>query len=256
MKTLLAALLFATASLAPLAAATKPNVQAERIGASFLLALGRAPSASELAEWSDNAATPFAELLSLHQQKLQADPALARATAVKAAIDAFGRAPTERELAAASGATPTYTELMKQHVAGLEANPAEYEKMIERAYRRVINRAAFSIEFDYWKARPVLPFTMLVGCVEDWGRRNAPGLMATTGTPTVSVNSNYLATVRLSPTVAAEARLATGLVARQEAALAIAAGHNLVAPGAAPVVTQGHMHFAAAGADNLVLAGN
>lgn len=255
MKTLLAALLLlATVSLSPLVAATKPDAQAERIGAAFLLAFGRAPSAIELAATSNQAATPFAELLSVQQQKLKADPALARATIANAITDAFGRAPTEQELTAAINSPTTYFDLMKRHIAWLEANPAEYEKIIERAYRRVINRSAFSIEFDYWKARPVLPFTLLVGCIEDWGRRNAPGLMATTGTPTVSINSNYLTTLRLSPAVAAEIRSAIGLVSSQDAALAIAAGHNLVAPGAVSVVTQGHMHFAATGAGNLVIA--
>lgn len=244
---LLAALVFSS-----VAASAKPDLQAERLGASCLLALGRTPSSSEIAEGSKHGSLSVADLIARHQQQLQADAALQRATAVKAAEDAFGRAPTERELALTAGAHPTYTELMQQHIAWLAANPAEYAQLIERAYQLVIHRSAFSIEIEYWNARPTLPFTLLVGCIENWGRRNAPGLMATTGIPTVSLTSDYLTAVRLSPAVAAEARAAARLAPSVDASLATAAGRNLVAAGADPVVTGGHIHFAAAGGPNLV----
>jgi hypothetical protein len=68
------------------------------------------------------------------------------------------------------------------------------------------------------------------------------------------VNSAYLATVRLSPAVAAEARAAAGLVPTGDAALASATGRNLVAPGADRVASVGGIHFIAAGAANLASA--
>ena len=61
------------------------------------------------------------------------------------------------------------------------------------------------MEIEYWKRQPALSYALLVGCIEDWARRNRPGLMATTGVASVSVNSAYLATIRLSPGVASPA---------------------------------------------------
>jgi len=76
--------------------------------------------------------------------------------------------------------------------------------------------------------------------------------MVTTGTPTVSVNSEFLTTVRLSPTVAAEARAAAGLDSAGNAPDASAFGRNLVAAGAGELITGGRIHFVAAGSPKLI----
>ena len=49
-------------------------------------------------------------------------------------------------------------------------------------------------EIEYWKNHDTLSFVLLVGCVEDWARRNQPGLMVTAGTPTLIVQSHRFAT--------------------------------------------------------------
>jgi hypothetical protein len=227
--------------------------QEERIAASFVLALGRTPTAGEIERWAKQEPQPLADLIARHRRQLQDDAAAQRAVVVKASQDAFGRAPGEDDIKSLSGGG-TYADLMQRHIRWLAEHPAEYEQVVHRAYRLLLQRDAYSVEIDYWKRQPALSFVLLVGCIENWALRNRPGLTATTGIATVSVNSGYLATVRLSPSVAAEARAATGLVPSGDAALASAAGRNLVAPGADQVASVGGIHFTAAGAANLASA--
>ena len=70
----------------------------------------------------------------------------------------------------------------------------------------------------------------------------------TSGVPAICVNSGFLTTLRLSPAVAAEVRVAAGFSATADPALAIARGHNVVMPGVAVAVSVGGGHFAAIGA--------
>jgi hypothetical protein len=225
--------------------------QAERIRVSFALAFGRVPSVSEIADASKAGALSMADLLARHRQQLEHDAASARATTVKACEDAFGRQPTDAEIADGAAGHHTYAELMKQHIGWLKDHPSEYADVIGKAYQLLIRRAAYPEEIEYWKSRDTLPYALLVGCVENWGRRNSPGLMATTGIPTISVNSRYLTTIAVSPAVAAEARVAAGLAVSDNPNLASAAGLNLVGPGSGQITTVGHMYFAAVGGPEL-----
>jgi hypothetical protein len=134
---------------------------------------------------------------------------------------------------------------MKRHVEWLAAHAQDYEATLHRAYRLLLQRDAYDVEIDYWKRQPAVPFALLVGCIDDWARRNQPGLTATTGVAAVSVNSEYLATVRLSPAIAAEAREAAGLGPDDEAARGV--DRHVVAAGAAHLVSVGGIHFTAAG---------
>ncbi len=90
-------------------------------------------------------------------------------------------------------------------------------------------------------------FALLAACIDDWARRNQPGLTVTSGPAAVNVNSPYLATVRLSPALAAELRAASGFQRPAKPAL----GYHVVAPGAEAVESVGGIHFAAAGAADL-----
>lgn len=236
--------LLAALALSATSASAQSDGQEERIGASFVLALGRAPSAGETGQWSKQGKLSIAELVALLQQ--QSDAGVKRATAAKACADAFGREPAGDEINGGS-----YTGLMQRHIQWLAGHPKEYEQVIERAYQLVMQRRAFTVEIDYWQAQPVLSFALLAGCIENWARRNAPGLMATTGTATVSVNSAYLTTVRLPAAIAAEARAAVGLFAAGDANLAAATGRNIIAAGAGQVVSSGGINFVAAGSASL-----
>ncbi len=238
--------LAAAMALPAAAALAQPPDQLERVAASFVLALGRTPSPAEIERWASQGPRSVADLLAQHRRELQDSAEAQRAVVARANQDAFGRASTEGESVGAPAGS-TYVELMQGHLKRLAERPAEYEQVVHRAYQRVLRRDAYSIEIDYWKRRPTLSFVLLVGCVEDWARRNRPGLMATAGAPSVSVNSDYLAAVRLSPGVAREARLATGLMPDGAPALASSAGRSVVAPGAGQVASVGGIHFTAAG---------
>lgn len=240
-------LLISTACLIFVTAVSRADDQVERIAASFALAFGRVPSAAEATAASAAGQLSMADLLARHQQQLQHDAAAARATIVKACEDALGRQPTEAEIAAQLAGHHTYSELMKQHIQWLKDRPTEYADVIGKAYQLVVRRAAYAEEIEYWNSRDALPYVLLVGCVEQWGRRNAPGLMVTTGVPAISVNCRYLATVTLSPVIAGESRAAAGLMVSGDPTLAAAAGLNLVAPGSDRITTVGHMYFAAVG---------
>ena len=244
---LLVASVLASSSVTALAQSVE---QQERIAASFVLALGRTPTFVEIEQWAKQGPLSLADLLARHRRQLEGDAADQRAVIVKAGQDAFGLAPGEEDIKSLSGGA-TYTDLLQRQLRWLAEHPPEYEQVVRRAYRAVLQRDAYSLEIDYWKGQPVLSFALLVGCIEDWARRNRPGLTATTGVAAVSVNSPYLATVRLSPAVAAEARVAAGLVPAGDPALASAAGRTLVAPGADRVASVGGIHFTAAGAANL-----
>ena len=229
--------------------APPPHVQPdERIAASFVLARGRVPTAAEAEAWSVAPAPPVPELLARHRQQLKADEAEWRAVAAKASLDAFGvargaGAPDIRD------APATYFEMMTAHLRWLADRPDEYAKVVRRAYRSVLRRDAYAQELDYWKRYSAKPFVLLAACVDDWARRNQPGLTVTSGPAAVNVNSPYLATVRLSPSAAAEARAAAGFARPRGTAAEL--GRHVIAPGAQDVASVGGVHFAAAGAANL-----
>ena len=246
-------LTIAFASPVTTALAQSPEQQ-ERIQASFVLSLGRPPTATELATWLAPGEIPLSALVTRQREQLHNNADLRRTTLVKACVDAFGREPTESEINSWTSNAGTYTEHMKRHLAWLASHPVEYEQVIERAYQRTMSRSAYPGEYAYWKQRATLSYALLVGCIEEWGRRNSPGLMETTGTASVSINSRFLTAIMLSPAVAAEARETFGLPAEGEAALAIAAGRNLIAAGGADIVTNGHMHLVVAGSPNLLPA--
>ena len=136
--------LIATLALSSLSGAETSPVQTERIEASYVLAFGRVPTPAEIAEAGKLGEVNLADLVARHRQRLEVDAALRRTTAVKAWKDAFGREPTDQEIASSLSGNSTYTELMKRHIQTLAADTAEYEKVMERAYRLVIRRGVYA----------------------------------------------------------------------------------------------------------------
>lgn len=227
---------------------------ADSLTAAFVLTLGREPSARERDEWTQPSTPPaLPGMIAQLRQRLGSEPALRHEVAIAAAQDAWGRAPREDEIAVMAKAEPVriYTEQLQHHLAKLAADPGAYAQVLHRAYRLVVGREAYPEEVAYWNSRDTLSFVLLAGCIEHWARRNQPGLMVTTGAPTIAVNSYFLTTVRLAPAVAAQARVAVGLGSDQGRAEADAAGRNIVAPGAGAIRSSGRIHFVAAGAKEL-----
>lgn len=128
---------------------------------------------------------------------------------------------------------------LRQHYFHLLARDADAQaRAVDLAYRFVVQRPARAQEIAYWHQHGPLPFIVLVGCVENWARRNQPGLMATSGTPTVSPNSTWLVSVRVSPSLAQEV---WSMMTREADAEARGEPPRVLAPGAGQVATDGNM---------------
>lgn len=220
-------------------------LQIERAQAAFVLGLGRTPSPEEMQSTADVPSIPA--LLGGMRKTLQQDRELATAVARKAWRDALGSEPEPAAIANATTEAFTYAELVQRHLQRLAADPDAYRAVIDRAYRRAAHRAPYDIEHTYWAKYDPLPFMLLVACIENWAVRNQPGLMSTTGTPSISVNSGLLRTVRVSPAVADEARAVLGRPLRAADPHGLARGQAVLAPGAEMIVSVGGIHFVATG---------
>ncbi len=228
-----------------------PPAAAERWAAASVLALGQLPDspadATGVSFSPAMAGLSVAEMVAKFRAPLQGDTPARRSVVQRAFVDSFGRAPDDHELAAAAAGSGIYAERVKAHLAWLAAHPQDYAAVLNRAYQFVIRRDIYPEEIEYWKKQDTLSYVLLVGCIDDWARRNQPGLMVTAGTPTISVNCTYLATVRLSPAVAAEARAAAGLAAVSERDRTANPGRHVIAPGADKIESSGRIYFVLAG---------
>ena len=228
-------------------------LQQERVAAAHLIALGRAATPAEIEQGVKQGELTVAALVAHHQAQLKSNAALQHATALKAFTDAFGRVPTSAELTDSNGAgNGVYSALVKHHTEWLSQHPAEYKEVLNRAYEKVIRRGVYDEEVNYWKPHGTLPFVLLVGCIDHWGRRNQPGLMVTAGTPTLSATSVYLTTVRVSPAIAEEARAVVGLPTATATDFTYASNRTVIASGAENIVAGGRIHFVVSGAPDLV----
>lgn len=217
----------------------KASAQEERVAAAFMLGLGRAPLAQEVADWTAKGALPLEKLFEAVVADLASDKAKQKRVTARAFEDAFGESVSK----AAEAGTGSYLEQMQGHLVELKRDESAYKGVIERAYQFVIRRDPYEEEIEYWKSKDTLSYLLLVGGVEDWARRNQPGLMVTGGVATVSVNCEFLETLRLSPEVAAEARALVGLKADD------GSGQRVVAAGAGELLSSGGVHFVAAAAN-------
>jgi hypothetical protein len=230
--------LLAALWLAPRAMAEAAPEPSERQLAAHVLAFGVAPESPEPAP----ARATIASLLEQHRTRLQADGAARAAVRQRAWRDAFGRDPRADELRETPSPALTYAEWMQRHVTRLGSDAAANLETLRRAYLAVVRREPYPEEIGYWRPEGALPFVVLVACLEDWARRNQPGLMVTAGEPTISPQSRLVRTHALSPAVAAEARAAGGLAAADPAA-----PRRILVAGADRIVAQGGVHLLVVG---------
>lgn len=216
------------------------------LAAGSMLAHGRPPTSFELAHASKGRES-LAALVEGHRSRLGLDSVGQRAVIDRAWRDAYGLAPDEGALAELPPGGATYADLLRKHLTSLAAHPDDFRQVIERAYQQVIRRPAYPEEHDYWKLRGTLPYVVLVGAIENWAQRNQPGLMVTTGTPSISVNSRFLTTLRLSLPIANEARTLLGLPVWTDVGRQHSPGNHVVAVGAADIASVGGVHFLLAG---------
>ncbi len=193
-----------------------PAAVGEETQAAYIIALGRVATAQEQAQGGGLQAT-----LDHLQDHLATTLDQRQAVAERAALFVYGDASVATNQLAAPD--PFFASSVSAHLADLAKNKSAYLAVLQRVYPHVVGRGIYAEEIEYWNAYPTLPYALLVGCVEDWARRNQPGLMNTAGTPTVSVNCELLETVRLSPELATEVAAAMGL---PDSTTVLAAGGN------------------------------
>jgi hypothetical protein len=214
--------------------AADPGEDVARTALAHLLAFGRPGTAGATASSGTLAAQ-----IERHRAELQTSAAAREHTARAAWFDAFGREPSAAELSAEAALPHTYPERLQRHLARLREHTDEYREVIHRAYRLVVHRDAYAEEFEYWRPHGIRSFVVLVACVEDWARRNRPGLMVTAGTPTVGARSRFVTILPLQPALAAEARTA----------LAETTDSRVIAVSGARIATAGGVHVALVGRD-------
>lgn len=233
------------------AAAAAVSVQAacaaevDRAMAAELVAYGRCATLEERSTWGARDGRALPEMFDAARRKLRDDATERRATFARAYSDVFGAAASEAEVDAASARF--YSEHTSVLLAALTARPDEYRRVIERAYEAALGRAPFAEEYGYWAEFRPLPYVLLVGCVENWARRNAPGLMATTGVPTIGADAAQPAVFRLAPALAAEVRRVLG---QPLASLDLAAGRTVIGTGAEAIVSVGGVHVLVVGCES------
>lgn len=227
--------------------------QQEIISASCLIAFGRP---AELGELNDPllANKTLAQLVAGHREDLKNDPEIQRLVARQAFLHARGIAAPGKPDFVSSAPGLTYADHIKQQIAWLAEHPEAYREVINRAYQLVIRRDAYPEEYAYWKPYGTLPYVVLVGAIENWAFRNQPGLMVTTGTPSIAINSRFLQTQRVPLSLANEARELLGLPVWTDVARQHSPGRNIVAVGAKDIESVGGVHFLLAGGGPL--AGN
>ncbi|MCC5024191.1 MAG: hypothetical protein J6386_15995 [Candidatus Synoicihabitans palmerolidicus] len=120
---------------------------ADRVAAASLLAFGL-PHDSPVSDSS------IPTLLSQYRTLIAEDTALQSVVALRASADAFG-GPTPAGLSVALGVT--YAERLRHHIRSLGYFPDAYRTVIERAYRRVINRDAYEEEIGLLARPPGYP---------------------------------------------------------------------------------------------------
>lgn len=221
------------------------ELQAERLSAACVLATGHLPTTAEITALQENRSVSVSELVARLTRDLAGDPTRRENVAKRAYADCFGVEPSAEQDAPAHG---SYATQLSRHLQELAAHREQYAQVVERAYQRVIHREPYAEEVTYWNQYDVVPYALLSAALENWARRNQPGLMVTAGLPTVSVNSLYLTTVRLTPSVAEEVAAALGAPRTQdEIDRARATARTVLSPGGAQLISNGGIAFVAAG---------
>lgn len=233
------------ALLATVVPSSAQSTAQEVISASTMIAFGRPALAGELAD-PLYANKTLAELLKAHREDLKNDPELQRLVDNQAEVDAKGWR-VEMKGGDMRDRGVLYVERLKQNLETLAKQPDSYREVINRAYQLVIRRDAYEEEFAYWKNYGTLPYVVLVGAIENWAFRNQPGLMVTTGTPSIAINSRFLQTQRMPLGLANEAREVLGLPVWTDVARQHNPGRNIVAVGAKDIESVGGVHFLLAG---------
>lgn len=198
----------------------------DRTLAAYALGMGRLPNTQEASNPKS-----LGDQLGQIRDHLQADSTARKTMRTRAEKYAFG--PARDKASSTNESNQIFAEVVKEHVQALSQNESAYHAVLTRAYQHVVGRDVYQEEIEYWAGHPTLPYALLVGCIEDWARRNQPGLMNTAGTPAVSINCELLETARLSPEIAKEA----------SEEIALQNDSTVIAPGGGNLKSVGEIRF-------------
>ncbi len=228
-------------------AQSAPQLQRERIIASYIMALARMPSETEISYWKEKKESQsINSLISMHRKALVEHPQEHEEIIVRSYIDAMGRYPSKTEIRAWSDRSYTYSELMKNHLTWLSGRPQEYDRTIRASYQFVLNREPSVDELLYWKRQGVISYLVMISCHED-SKRNQATARGVFKAGNFSTNSSYITNFAVSKEIASEARISAGLIT-------VNAG-NVLIPGAGGVVAAGVSSLVAAGNGHILVRG-
>ena len=141
----------------------------QRIKASYILAFGQLPSAAEVNNWYPQSySNSMAALMAQHKAFIKSG-GYKKEAIINAYKDAYGLTlkETDGEYIAYSYYNWTYTDVMNNIVGWFKNHPADYEKVINNAFKYVYNRKPSTLEMDKWKNNSQkYSYAMMVGYLQ------------------------------------------------------------------------------------------
>ncbi len=227
----------------------------QRIQASYILAFGQMPQAAEITHWmSQPQAASISQLMASHKAFITSG-GYKKEAIINSYKDGWGLTMDENnpQYKFWAGYNQTYTELMAAHVQYLTANPAEYEKVINRACMYVFKRNATADELTKWKSNSrKFSYLMIVGYLQN--KKSKYSVQCTPEENAMSLGYSSTAVVGAHLNVAITKELdAAGFISHNGSALVGNSGGTLVAAGAGNLITNDGGTLVAAGAGNIAL---
>jgi hypothetical protein len=214
------------------------ELKRQSIQASYLLALGKKPTAAELNYWMSQTINGdmLKTLYENHRNWLQGNPEVKKDMIRRSFKNSYGRNPNDNEVNTNMQLNWTYTDWMNNHTAWLKKSSNDYEKAIQFAFQNVMGRYPTSSELSFWKGKGAMAYYVVASCVEQC--KNS-GNSSNCNSNVFGTSTRFADAINVAPKVAASANNLIGQ-----------AGGNVVAPGGANVVSAGGANVVAAGGLN------
>jgi hypothetical protein len=222
------------------------DLKRQSIQASYLLALGKKATQSEVNYWMGQTISGdmVKTLYENHRNWLQGNPEVKKDMIRRSFKDCYGRTPSESEVNTNMKMNWTYTDWMENHRAWLKKTPGDYAKAIEFAYQNVLSRQPSSSELSYWKGKGAMAAYVIAACLDQCKKA---GNSSNCVTSSVSSTTRYANALEVAPKIATSAG---GLIGAAGGNVVSGGGANVIAPGGGNVIAAGGMNVIAAGGGN------
>lgn len=227
----------------------------QRIQASYILAFGQMPQAAEITHWmSQPQSASITQLMASHKAFITSG-GYKKEAIINSYKDGWGLLidADNPQYKYWANYNQTYTELMAAHIQYLTANPAEYEKVINRACKYVFNRNATSDEMTKWKSNSSkFSYLMIVGYLQN--KKSKYSLQCTPEENAMSLGNASSAVIGAHLNVSITRELdAAGFISHNGSALVGNSGGTLIAAGVGKLITNDGGTLVAAGTANIAL---